>query len=65
MRESASTGEEVVSVDIARTSKYVWTVTGTFDGIKITVSAASKRAAISRWRREAEGQNRAQITSPP
>lgn len=54
MREAASNGIESTEIDVVRTSKYVWTVSGTFEGRRIIASAASKRSAISRWRKEAE-----------
>jgi hypothetical protein len=54
MREAVSVEGAAFEVEIARTSKYSWTVRGTLFGTVVEVSAANKKSVVTRWRRQVE-----------
>lgn len=54
MHEAIDVEGRAVQITVAQFSKTLWTVTGTVSGSPITVSAASRRTAVNRWRKAAE-----------
>ncbi len=54
MHEAIDVEGRSLQITVGQVSKTLWTVSGTVAGSPITVSAASRRTAVNRWRKAAE-----------